>query len=76
MSLNSLSHLENGLLYFTSADELFNYKTLEHNLNLIPIQNFENCVKKFKTLLCHDMQGGYLCYDGYENFVIIKFFIL
>lgn len=65
MSLDSIDSKD--FVYFNNYDKLFNYKNLLQKLNLVSIQNFVESNRKFKTLICYDMQGGYHSFDRFKK---------
>lgn len=65
-----------SFIYFKSNTDLLNYKTSVPKLDLVRIQNFKNLDKKFKTLVCHDMAGGYLNYDKLRKYFYYIIYIL
>lgn len=59
---------DDGMLYFKSFDDLLHTVFYPSPHEIVPLQNYEDSFGKRKTLLCHDMMGGYLPCDTYGVF--------
>lgn len=55
--------LEFGFIYFDELEQFLLFKMDNWLHKTIQLRNYKDCTGKMKTLVCHDMKGGYLEHD-------------